>query len=188
MKIISVAVATFVFLATSAFADNANVVLKGITRLQIIDSLRNANKVAIEVTKFGGLGHQPFGAVLLAPDNETVLMKQGNINILHHAEIELVRRAADIYPPDYLAKCTLVSNMEPCAMCAGAIYYANIGRVVFGLSRATLNRLIGSSKMNTPLDMPSRNVFQSGHKNIEIIGPVPEMETELVELQSTFWK
>lgn len=187
MKLLSVAVAISLFSATSAFADNANTVLKELTRSQIIDSLRNANEVAKEVTKFG-LGHQPFGAVLLAPDNETVLMKQGNINILHHAEIELVRRAADIYPPEYIAKCTLVANIEPCAMCAGAIYYANIGRVVFGVSRATLNGLIKSSKMNTPLNMTSREVFQSGHKPIEVIGPVPEMEEELMVLQKTFWK
>lgn len=184
MKILNAAVALFIFSASSVFADTP---LKEITRSQIQDSLRTSNEVAKEVTKFG-MGHEPFGALLLAPDNETVLMKQGNINVLHHAEIELVRRAADIYPPDYLAKCTLVANMEPCAMCAGAIYYANIGRVVFGVSRATLDTLIGSSKMNTPLKMTSKDVFQSGSKAIEIIGPIPEMEDELLTLQKTFWK
>lgn len=156
-----------------------------ITRSQIILSLRKANEVAKETKEFG---HHPFGAVLLAPDNETVLMKQGNINVERHAEVELARRAADAYPVDYLAKCTLVTTVEPCAMCSGAIYFANIGRVVFGVTEITLRSLIGKSKMHPTLNMPCSKVIQTGQKSIEVIGPVPEMEEEIIALHKTFWK
>jgi len=155
-----------------------------ITRSQIILSLRQANEVAKEAEKFG---HHPFGAVLLTPDNETVLMKQGQINVVRHAEIELVRRATDAYPADYLAKCTLVTTVEPCAMCSGSVYFANIGRVIFGVTETTLRSLIGTNKMHPTLNMPARKVLQTGQKSVEVIGPVPEMEEEIIALHKTFW-
>lgn len=152
---------------------------------QIIRALRVANEVAIEMKKFG---HHPFGAVLLGTDNEEILMRQGNINVVRHAETELARRAAETYSPEYLSQCTLVTTMEPCVMCAGTIYWASIGRVVYGASEATLKRLTGSSKMNETLSLPCKQVFDSGQKSIQLIGPVPEMEEELLEPHRGFWK
>src|SRR5688572_24205628 len=116
-----------------------------LTRDQIIRGLRAANEVAKEMKRFG---HHPFGAVLVGPDNEQILMHEGNTNVVRHAESELSRRAAEIYSPEYLSTCTLLTTMEPCVMCAGTIYWANIGRVVYGGSEATLRKLTGTSKMN----------------------------------------
>jgi tRNA(Arg) A34 adenosine deaminase TadA len=152
---------------------------------QIIRALRAANEVAKEMRKFG---HHPFGAVLVGPDNEQIIMRQGNINVVRHAETELSRRAAETYSPEYLANCTLVTTMEPCAMCAGTIYWANVGRVVYGGSEEALRKLTGSSKMNETLSMPCKQVFDSGQKSIQVIGPIPEMEEELFEPHQEFWK
>lgn len=155
------------------------------TRAQIIRHLRAANEVAKEMMKFG---HHPFGAVLVAPDNEQILMHQGNIDVVRHAETELSRRAAETYSPDYLATCTLVTTMEPCVMCSGTIYFANIGRVVFGASESTLGKLTGTSKANPTMNLPCKQVFDAGQKPIQVIGPISEMEEELVAPHKGFWK
>lgn len=159
--------------------------IKKMTDEQIAKALRAANKVAIEWKKFG---HHPFGAVILGPDNETVLMSQGNLSVVRHAETDLTRRASETYSPEYLASCTLVTTMEPCAMCAGTIYWANIGRVVYGSTEKTLKKLTGDSQMNPTMNFPCKQVFESGQKSIEVIGPVPELEAELIEPHKGFWK
>ncbi len=158
---------------------------KKLTDEQITKGLRAANKVAIDWKKFG---HHPFGAVILAPDNNTVLMSQGNLGVVRHAETDLSRRAAETYTPEYLSSCTLVTTMEPCVMCAGAIYWANIGRVVYGATEETLGKLTGTSKMNPTMNLPCKKVFESGQKTIELIGPIPAMEAELIEPHKGFWK
>ena len=80
--------------------------------------LRRANAVAQRAM---GMGRHPFGALLVAPDGETVLAEQGNIDTVNHAESTLARHAASTWPGAYLRDCTLVTTFEPCAMCAGTI-------------------------------------------------------------------
>ncbi|HKW82925.1 MAG TPA: nucleoside deaminase, partial [Burkholderiaceae bacterium] len=67
-------------------------------------------------------GHHPFGALLVAADHETVLMEQGNVDSVNHAEAVLAREASRRYSPAELWGCTLVTTVEPCAMCAGTQY------------------------------------------------------------------
>ena len=174
--------------ASRSFEDTrmtANERSNGMKNDQIIRGLRAANEAAKEVKKFG---HHPFGAVLLGPDKEQVIMRQGNINVVRHAETELSRRAAETYTPEYLATCTLVTTMEPCVMCAGTIYWANIGRVIYGCTEESLKKIIGTSKMNETLNVPCKLVFDNGQKKIDLIGPVPELEDELMEPHKGFWK
>ena len=58
-----------------------------------------------------------------------------------HAEANVARAAAQQYDPAFLARCTLVTSVEPCCMCAGACYWAGIGTVVYGLSERRLAEL-----------------------------------------------
>jgi tRNA(Arg) A34 adenosine deaminase TadA len=152
---------------------------------QIIQALLQANEVAKLAMQDG---HHPFGAVLIAPDGETVLMQQGNINTVNHAEATLAREAAARYESGYLWQCTLVSTVEPCAMCAGTQYWAHIGRLVYGMSEARLLALTGNHSENPTLDLPCREVFAHGQKAIEVIGPVPQVEEEIAALHRSFWK
>jgi tRNA(Arg) A34 adenosine deaminase TadA len=69
-----------------------------------------------------------------APDGETVLAEQGNVDTVNHAESTLARTAATNFTPDYARQCTLVTTVEPCAMCAGTQYWAHIGRLVYGMT------------------------------------------------------
>ena len=87
-----------------------------------------------------------------------------------------------------LWRCTLVTTVEPCAMCAGTIYWAHIGRVVYGLSERALLEHTGAHPQNPTLDLPCREVFARGHKAVQVIGPVREVEDEIAALHRWFWK
>ena len=152
---------------------------------QVVRQLRRANEVARRALT---LGRHPFGALLVAPDGETVLAEQGIVDTVNLAESTLARTAATNFTPDYLAQCTLVTTVEPCAMCAGTQYWANIGRLVYGMTERRLLDLTGNHGENPTLDLPCRSVFAAGQKTIEVIGPVPEVEPEIAALHLDFWK
>ena len=154
------------------------------TRDQMLAHLRSADAVAREAAAHG---HHPFGAVLVGPDDR-ILMRQGNIDTVRHAETEICRRAAAAYRPDFLWSCTMVSTGEPCAMCTGTLYWANIGRLVYGYEEAKLLALTGDHTANPTMNLAARTVFGSGQKPIEVVGPFPEIEDELLAPHRDFWK
>jgi len=151
---------------------------------QVIRHLKLANTIAQAALD---AGHHPFGALLIAPDGETVLMNQGNVDTVNHAEAVLARDAARRFDAETLWASTLVTTVEPCAMCAGTQYWAHIGRLVFGLSERDLLAITGSHPENPTLDLPCREVFARGQKAVEIIGPVPAMAEEIAALHRAFW-
>ncbi|RYI12024.1 MAG: nucleoside deaminase, partial [Acetobacteraceae bacterium] len=142
------------------------------TRSQAIAALRRADAVARRAM---AMGRHPFGAVLVAPDGETVLAEQGNIDTVHHAEATLARQASLNYPAEFLRQCTLVTTFEPCAMCAGTVYWADIGRVVYGAGEDALLALTGDHPENPTLALPCREVFARGQKTVGVTGPVSEV-------------
>ena len=152
---------------------------------QRLRALRRANEVARRAM---AMGRHPFGAVLVAPDGDTILAEQGNIDTVHHAEATLARTASLNYPADYLAQCTLVTTFEPCAMCAGTIYWADIGHVVYGAEETALHALTGNHPENPTLSLPCREVFARGQKHIEVVGPVPEVVDEMIATHRGFWQ
>lgn len=154
------------------------------TRDEMIVQLRAANDVAREAAAHG---HHPFGAVLVGP-NGRILMRQGNLDTVRHAETELARRAAAAYGRDFLFGCTLATTFEPCAMCAGTIYWANIGAVIYGAPETTLLTLTGDSPENPTMHLDCRTVLASGQKAIAVHGPFPELEEELIAPHRDFWK
>lgn len=154
------------------------------TQDQVLRHLRRCNAVAERAT---ALGHHPFGAILVAPDHETVLLEQCNIDTVNHAESTLARVAATNYPPEYLWDCTLYTSVEPCCMCAGTAYWANIGRVVFGLTEAMLLQATGSHAENPTMSVPARYVFDHCQKPVELLGPVPAIAAEVLAVQQAFW-
>lgn len=151
---------------------------------QIIRHLKRANQIAIRSQQFG---HHPFGAILIAPDRETVLIEQGNVDTVNHAESTLLRIAAMNFSAAYLWDCTLYTTVEPCAMCAATQYWANVGRLVYGLSEARLLALTGNHAENPTLDLPCRDVFDRGQKSIEVLGPISAVEEEIAAVHRAFW-
>ena len=154
------------------------------TPTQTITALRRADTVARRAM---AMGRHPFGALLLAPDGETVLAEQGNIDTVNHAESTLARTAAANYPGAYLAQCTLVTTFEPCAMCAGTIYWAGIGHVVYGAEETALLALTGDHPENPTLSLPCRDVFARGQRPVQVTGPVEAVAEEMVATHRGFW-
>lgn len=153
-----------------------------------IVNLLLANDVARAARKEG---NTPFGAVLV-DENGKVIMSQGNAEkALHdrtaHAERLLASRASQAYESDFLAKCTLYTTVEPCCMCTGAIYWANIGRIVYGVSEKRLLELTGSDEKNPTFDIDCRTIIAAGQKDIEILGPFEEVASAVEEVQEGFW-
>ena len=133
-------------------------------------------------------GNHPFGAILVGPDG-AILLEAGNAHSggdrTAHAERVLMSQASQAYDAAFLTRCTLVANAEPCAMCAGAAYWAGIGRVVYGLSEHALRELIGPHPENLTLDLPCRTVFAAGQRPVVIVGPLLEDEARTVH--DGFW-
>ena len=154
------------------------------TELQVTAMLERAQALAQRAMD---AGHHPFGALLIAADHETVLMEQGNVDSVNHAEAVLAREASRRFSPAELWGCTLVTTVEPCAMCAGTQYWANIGRVVYGMEERSLLELTGNHAENPTLDLPCRDVFARGQKDVRVIGPVPAMAEPIAALHRRFW-
>lgn len=136
-------------------------------------------------------GNTPFGALLVGPTGE-ILLEHGNVEITQsnctgHAETMLMEVASKRYSKKELWACTLYTSTEPCAMCSGAIYWGNVGRVVYGISETRLAELTGDDEQNPTLDLPCRVVFARGNKPIEVIGPIPEVEAEAVAAHAGYW-
>ncbi|MGZ3159573.1 MAG: nucleoside deaminase [Burkholderiaceae bacterium] len=137
-------------------------------------------------------GRHPFGAIVVDED-DNILAEAGNNSMppggdpTQHAERLAVASAARKISPQVLARSTLYTNAEPCAMCAGAIYWCNIGRVVYAMSEQQLLELTGDHPENPTLSLPCRDVFASGQRVVEVIGPVPAMEQEAAEPHIGFW-
>ncbi len=135
-------------------------------------------------------GDHPFGCLVAGPDGE-VLREQANgfrtegNDRTAHAEKLVASWAAKTYDLDYLQRCTLYSSAEPCAMCSGAIYWAGIGRVVYGQSEKGLKAQTGAHDENPTLDLPCRMVFEAGQRPTAVVGPL--LEDEAATLQADFW-
>lgn len=134
-------------------------------------------------------GNHPFGAVLVDEHNRVVLEAENTVvtgrDSTGHAETNLVRLATQQFSPEQLVHYTLYSSTEPCAMCAGAIYWSQIGRVVFALSEMDLYAIIGPSPDH--LLLPCREVFAHSEREIEVQGPISSLELEARAVHKDFW-
>jgi tRNA(Arg) A34 adenosine deaminase TadA len=129
-------------------------------------------------------GNHPFAAILVAPSGEVLLEAENEYlpdrDATAHAERLLATRASRAFDAKVLASCTMYASAEPCAMCAGAVYWAGIGRVVYGLSERRLKEITGDHPENPTLDLPCRAVFAAGQRGVEVVGPALEAEAALV--------
>lgn len=155
--------------------------------LDDIALLRETIKVAEEAK---ASGNHPFGAILVSPAGE-ILLRQGNTFLddkgVGHAELNLARRAARTYEPDFLEGCTLYTSIEPCSMCAGGTYWAGIGALVYGVTEVRLAELTGDNPENLTMALPCRTVFDAGQRKVEVRGPYPELEDEIIKAHQGFW-
>lgn len=146
--------------------------------------------MAIDVARKSRInGNHPFGAVLVDEYGTLLLKAENNVvtekDPTGHAELNLIRLASLQFDSEFLAGCTIYSSTEPCPMCAGSIFWANIRRVVYGLSEESLYKMI-SDESEEILLLPCRELFAKGKKQIEVIGPL--LEQEALEVHEDFWQ
>ena len=82
-------------------------------------------------------GEIPVGAVIVVEDR--VIARTHNLtellnDVTAHAEMQAITSAANFLGGKYLNKCTLYVTLEPCQMCAGALYWSQISKIVYGAS------------------------------------------------------
>lgn len=135
-------------------------------------------------------GNHPFASILV--DATGAVIAEGKNEYLidkgpGHAETNLARRAAREFPIEQLRGSTLYTSVEPCSMCAGTVYWAEIGALVFGMSEKRLGELTGDDPMNATQDLECRTVFAAGRRAVEVRGPYPELEDRIVEQHSSYW-
>ena len=126
-------------------------------------------------------GDQPYGAVLVGRGGETLIegmnTRATTGDATGHAELSVVSEASRRWPRDVLSGCTLYSSAEPCPMCAGAIGWSGVGRLVFGLSKAVeyaLGLSTGAPRFRDPTI--TRAILESLEPPIDVVGPLLENE------------
>jgi tRNA(adenine34) deaminase len=119
-------------------------------------------------------GEVPVGAIIVV-DNKVIARTHNLTEMLNdvtaHAEMQAITSAANFIGGKYLKNCTLYVTLEPCQMCAGALYWSQISKIVYGASDASR----GFMKMGTQL-----------HPKTQIVSGV--LERECSKLMTTFFK
>ncbi|WP_276500753.1 nucleoside deaminase [Terrimonas pollutisoli] len=124
-------------------------------------------------------GNFPYACVLADPSGKLILEAKNGImtgkNHLNHAEMVLLLEACSAFSFEALQSFTIYTSAEPCPMCAAAIYWSGIGRLVYGLSSERKNKLNNGSG-HISMNRPVREVIACGNRPMEITGPLLEDE------------
>lgn len=119
-------------------------------------------------------GEIPVGAIVVIENR--VIAKSHNLtellnDVTAHAEMQAITASANFLGGKYLTNCTLYVTLEPCQMCAGALYWSQISKVVYGASDVKRGFTILGAQL---------------HPKTEVISGV--LETECANLMKTFFK
>lgn len=146
---------------------------------------------AIELSaQAGARGNRPFGAVIVAGSG-AVLGEARNDNTetgdcTGHAEVNALRVAAKTQPRGAFAGATMYASGEPCVMCAGAIFWSGIRRVVFGIDAVSLRSFRALQAGADDLEMSCRDVFKTASQPFEVLGPA--LADEATAPHNAFWQ
>ena len=152
------------------------------------DDARYLRRVIASAQQSRDAGRHPFASLIVLEGEviaESQSMKSANTDATNHSEMRVLRESSATRTPEVLARATLYASTEPCAMCAGATYWAGVGRVVFGFGEASLRKLTGAHPWNPTLALPCRELFARGSRKIEVIGPY--LEEEAAVPHRGFW-
>ncbi|MCY3925168.1 MAG: nucleoside deaminase [bacterium] len=136
-------------------------------------------------------GNHPFGAVFAERGGDVLLEAENSVvtsgDRLGHAETNLARQIGLTLSAAQIAGGTLYSSCEPCSMCAGAMYWVGVNRLVYAMSEQDLLPLAGGEGGENPTmtGLGCRAVLASGQRRIEVSGP--HLAAEAVEAHRGFW-
>ncbi|TAH43636.1 MAG: nucleoside deaminase [Betaproteobacteria bacterium] len=137
---------------------------------------------AIELSRIAkGKGNGAYGAVLVGADGRVLAEAENNQvtdrDPTGHAEMNLVRLAGQRFDAQTLAGATLYASAEPCAMCAGAVFWSGVKRLVYALGSERNYALLPPGD---ELRMGCREVIGRGGRSVEVVGPALEDEAARV--------
>ena len=121
-------------------------------------------KALYEAQRAGEEGEIPIGAVIVC--NDRIISRAHNLteklhDVTAHAEMQAITAAADLLGGKYLSDCTLYVTIEPCVMCAGAIGWAQIGRIVYGASDEKRGYQLYAPRALHPKAIVTRGVLEA---------------------------
>ena len=121
-------------------------------------------KALYEAQRAAEEGEIPIGAVIGC--NDRIISRAHNLteklhDVTAHAEMQAITAAADLLGGKYLSDCTLYVTIEPCVMCAGAIGWAQIGRIVYGASDEKRGYQLYAPRALHPKAVVTRGVLEA---------------------------
>jgi tRNA(Arg) A34 adenosine deaminase TadA len=132
-------------------------------------------------------GNHPFGSLIVDESGQHDIEAGNTVvtlgDVTGHAELNVVRAAGIELGDAFLQGATLYTSTEPCAMCAGAIYWSGIARVVYALGSDMLAAIVADPMED--LRLPCREVFARGGRRVEVSGP--HLAERASEVHAGFW-
>lgn len=121
-------------------------------------------KALYEAQRAAKEGEIPIGAVIVC--NDRIISRAHNLteklhDVTAHAEMQAITAAADLLGGKYLSDCTLYVTVEPCVMCAGAIGWAQIGRIVYGANDEKRGYQLYAPRALHPKAVVTRGVLEA---------------------------
>ena len=121
-------------------------------------------KALYEAQRAAEEGEIPIGAVIVC--NDRIISRAHNLteklhDVTAHAEMQAITAAADLLGVKYLSDCTLYVTVEPCVMCAGAIGWAQIGRIVYGANDEKRGYQLYAPRALHPKAVVTRGVLEA---------------------------
>jgi len=127
---------------------------------------------ALEVAERSMLnGNLPFGCILV--DARGTIIEEGENTVIStkdniaHCEINVAHQLAGKYDWEYLNQCTVFASTEPCAMCAAAIYWSGIGKLVYGLSKEKYHEVAHTDNPNHILNVHAEELLARGGRKMD---------------------
>ena len=136
------------------------------------------------------LGGRPFGAVVVDKAGHIVAEAKGVPSVeprdwTAHSEMQALRAASAVMSWKELAHATLYASGEPCPMCAAAMYWCNIRRLVYCVSEPAMRTLRAPYERAAGITMRCEEIFARCDRKIEVTGPL--LEAEGLAVHRRFW-
>lgn len=106
----------------------------------------------------------PVGAIIVSPEGRILARAHNLTQRLNdptaHAEMQAITAATHAIGGKYLNDCTLYVTLEPCVMCAGALFWAQVGRIVYGASDAKRGYSLAGTKLLHPRTIVEKGILE----------------------------
>jgi tRNA(Arg) A34 adenosine deaminase TadA len=149
--------------------------------------LRRAIALSVAAVEQGG---RPFGAVVTDGEGHVVAEARGLPSVdprdwTAHSEMQALRAASAAMSWDELSRATIYASGEPCPMCAAAVYWCNIRRLVFCISEPAMRVLRAPYERAAGIAMRCEEIFARCDRRVEVLGPL--LEEEGLPVHRAFW-